>query len=99
MRVLLKAKVSTGEYQEKSRKNRCWAAGSTITRSSPTTSASSPVRSVKNCDGLDFDQEARLGQALDDDQGAGGIGRLGEDLVAGFADQRAVGPVGDIGVG
>src|SRR5262249_14761130 len=50
-------------------------------------------------DRLDLDEEAWLGQPLDHNQRAGWIGRPRENLIARLADQRAVGPVGDVRVG
>src|SRR5215813_5067307 len=60
-----------------------------------TTAPSTTARSAELGDGLDLHQEAGLGQALDDDERARRVGRLGKDLVAGLADERPVRPVGD----
>src|SRR2546425_2793477 len=57
------------------------------------------MTSVEDGDALDLDQELRLGEALHDNQRVRGIGGRWEQLVAGCGDQRAKGPMRDVGGG
>ena len=72
--------------------------GASVKRKKRHTATKSVSRVSQNGDGFDLHQEARFGQALDHHQRAGRVRRLGEDFVARFADQRAIGPVGDVRV-
>src|SRR6266568_4994461 len=94
----MNASAKTGEYQEKSRRKRCWAAGSTRTCVSPTTPTRSPARSVKYGDRLDLHEKARFGQPLHHHQRAGWVGCLRKDFVARLSDERPIRPVGDVRV-
>src|SRR5438270_563741 len=53
------------------------------------------MSSVKNRDGLDFDQESRLGQTLDHDEGARRVRWLGKELVSSRGDERPIRPMRD----